>query len=117
MVIAMLLLAGLSVFLYQRDQHYDIAALLAGLAILAAVTFFSFFTISKGIQSNNPHALIRAKYTGTMIKFFTCIAALLIYIFVNERHVHKPSLFLFMGMYIVFAALEAIPLSRLAKRN
>lgn len=111
------ILAGLVFYLYNNNHNYDVTSLIIGDIALAAISIFSFVTIVKGLKSENPNALIRAKYTGTLVKFFLCIALLIAYIFINHKVVHKPSLFLFLGMYIVYSALEAIPLSRLAKNT
>lgn len=112
---ATILLAALIYFLHSKNTDYDLVSLLIGDGFLAIISLFSFFTIDKGLKSTNPHAFIRAKYTGTLVKFFSCITLLLVYIFSHNKEVHKPSLFLFLGMYVVFSALEAIPLSKMAK--
>jgi hypothetical protein len=116
-IIVALLLAGLIYYLHALEMGFSIMPLMVGNIILAGVSLLSFFIISKGIHSDNANAFVRAKMTGTLLKFFVCIAALLVYIFVNERAIHKPSLFLFIGMYVVYSAIEAVPLSRLAKKN
>ena len=116
-IVAALLLCALVYFLYHQNPDFDFVPLLIGNVALALISLFSFFTISKGLQSENNSAFIRAKYTGTLVKFFACLALLLIYIFLHHQKVHKPSLFLFLGMYVVYSALEAIPLSRLAKKQ
>lgn len=116
--VAVLAMTGIIFFLQNqyKEVKFDVVAIFAGLGILTLVTLISYFTIAKGLKSDNTYALMRAKYAGTMIKFFTCIAALLSYIFIQGReNVNKPSLFLFLGMYVVFAAIEAITLSRLAR--
>lgn len=115
-IVAALLLAGLVFFLHSRNPAYDMTSLMIGNAILAGVSLTSFYIISQGMKTENPNAFVRAKLTGTMLKFFVCIAVLLIYIFVKEKIVHKPSLFLFLGMYVVYSAIEAVPLSRMAKK-
>lgn len=116
-IIVFLILCGLIYYMDIQNPAYDLASLLIGNAMLATVSLLSFNIIKRGIRSNDGNAFVRAKMTGTMIKFFVCIAILLIYIFVNNRQVHKPSLFLFLGMYIVYSAIEAVPLSKLAKKK
>ena len=116
-VAAALLLAALVYFLHDQNPAFDILSLMIGNVALALISLFSFYIISKGIRNKNNNAFIRAKYTGTLVKFFTCIGLLLLYIFLHHKTVHKPSLFLFLGMYIVYSALEAVPLSRLAKKH
>lgn len=115
-LVAALLLAGLVFFLHSQNPAYDMTSLMIGNAILAGVSLTSFYIISQGMKTGNANAFVRAKLTGTMLKFFVCIAVLLVYIFVKEKIVHKPSLFLFLGMYIVYSAIEAVPLSRMAKK-
>jgi Ca2+/Na+ antiporter len=81
------------------------------------VSLLSFNIIKRGIKSGNPNAFVRSKMTGTLLKFFICVAILLIYVFLNDRQIHKPSLFLFLGMYAVYSAIEAVPLSKMARKN
>lgn len=109
--------AALIYYLYSQNPAYPLVTLLIGNAFLALISLLSFTLIKRGIDSGNANAFVRAKMTGTMLKFFLCIAALLIYIFVNDRQVHKPSLFLFLGLYVVYSAIEAVPLSQYSKKK
>lgn len=113
--IAVVALAALIYFLHSKDAKYDLISLLVGDVFLALISIFSFFIITKSLKNENPNAFIRAKYTGTLVKFFASIGLLVFYIFLNDRVVHKPTLFLFLGMFVVFSALEALPLARIAK--
>jgi Kef-type K+ transport system membrane component KefB len=116
-VVAAVLLGGLAYFLHYQNPDFDLWGLLIGNVALALISIFSFYTISKGLRSENNNVFMRAKYTGTLVKFFSCLALLLLYIFLHHQKVHKPSIFLFLGMYVVYSALEAVPLSRLAKKQ
>jgi hypothetical protein len=116
-VIIFLIFSGLIYFLFTKNVAYDMPSLLIANLILACVSLLSFNIIKRGIDSNNANAFVRAKMTGTMIKFFVCIAILLIYVFLNNRQVHKPSLFLFLGMYAVYSAIESVPLSKMARKK
>ncbi|WP_118974616.1 hypothetical protein [Taibaiella koreensis] len=116
-IVVCLILSGLIYYLHEQNPAYDIASLTIGNVTLAMVSLLSFNIIKRGIRADNPNSFVRAKMTGTMLKFFICIAILLIYIFVKDRVVHKPSLFLFLGMYVVYSAIEAVPLSQLAKKK
>lgn len=112
-----LILSGIIYYLHTQNPKYDMPSLLIGNVALALVSLLSFNIIKRGIKSGNPNAFVRAKMTGTLLKFFICIAILLIYIFVNDRKIDKPSLFLFLGMYVVYSAIEAVPLSKMARKN
>ncbi len=117
LIVVFLLSAGLIYFLSMQNPALDLVFLIIGDALLALISLVSFVVIKKGIDSENANAFVRAKMTGTLIKFFLCITILLIYIFVNDRQVHKPSLFLFLGLYVVYSAIEAVPLSRMAREK
>lgn len=114
---AAIVLTGLAYFLHVQNPAFHFWPLFIGNVLLAAISVLSFTIIRKGLKSENPNALIRAKYTGTLIKFFVGIGALLIYFFIHGRNVYKPAIYLFLGMYIVYSALEALPLSKLAKHK
>lgn len=116
-VIVCFILSGLIYFLYSKNAAYDFPSLIIGNVVLAMVSLLSFKIISNGIKSGNATAFVNSKMTGTLIKFFVCISILLIYIFMNNRQVHKPSLFLFLGMYAVYSAIEAVPLSKMARQK
>jgi len=116
-VIVFLALSGIIYYMSIQSPQYDLASLLIGNAMLAMVSLLSFNIIKRGINSNDANAFVRGKMTGTMIKFFVCIAILLIYIFVNDRKVDKPSIFFFLGMYVVYSAIEAVPLSKMARKK
>lgn len=116
-VIVCVLLATLVYYLYSQTPAYAIVALTTGNIVLAIISISSFAIVQNGIKSNNPQAFVRAKMSATMLKFFLCIAMLLAYIFANNRQVHKPSLFLFIGMYAVYSVLEAVPLSKMARQK
>jgi|SRR5690606_22989183 Ca2+/Na+ antiporter len=116
-VVVFLALSGLIYYLSTQQPAYALGPLLIGNAMLALVSLLSFNIIKRGIKSGNPNAFVRSKMTGTLLKFFICVAILLIYVFLNDRQIHKPSLFLFLGMYAVYSAIEAVPLSKMARKN
>lgn len=116
-IIVCALLCGLVYYLHNQTPAYDLIALIAGNIALAAISVISFTIINNGIKSDKAQAFVRAKMSATMLKFFMCIGLLLAYIFINNRQVHKPSLFLFIGMYVVYSAIEAVPLSKLARQK
>jgi len=116
-VIVCLIFSGLIYYLFTQNPAYDLPTLLIANLLLAVVSLLSFNIIKRGIDSGNANAFVRGKMTGTLIKFFVCVSAMLIYVFLNNRQVHKPSLFLFLGMYVVYNAIEAVPLSKMARKK
>lgn len=116
-IMVCLILSGLIYYLYTQDPAYDMPSLLIGNVSLALVSLLSFNIIKRGIKTGDANAFVRSKMTGTLLKFFICIAILMIYIFVNDRKVDKPTLFLFLGMYVIYSAIEAVPLSKMARKK
>jgi len=116
-VIVFLILSGLIYYMFTRNAAYDLPSLLIANTMLAVVALLSFSIIKRGINSGNANVLMRSKMTGTLLKFFVCISALLVYVFMNDRKVDKPSLFLFLGMYLVYNAIEAVTLSGMARKK
>jgi hypothetical protein len=115
--ISAVILLGLSLFLHYRDAHFDLVPLIVGNLLLAGISVLSFLMIKKGIKKSG-HAFLRAKYSAMLLKFFICLGTLLGYIFlVGRENIYKPAVFLLLGMYVVYSALEAIPLSKMAKKQ
>lgn len=116
--VAALLLLGLAFLLHYQNPKFELTPLIIGNLLLAAVSLLSFILINKGINSSNPHAFLRAKYSAMLLKFFICLGAFLGYIFwQGSDQVYQPAIFLLLGMYIVYTALEAIPLSKIARKT
>ncbi len=116
-IVVFLVSAGLILYLSDQNPAYDRLSLIIGDVFLAGISLLSFFLIKNGIESGDANRFVRAKMTGTILKFFLCISLLLIYVFVNDRQVHKPSLFLFLGLYVVYSVIEAVPLSVMARKK
>lgn len=116
-VMVCLILSGLIYYVYTQNASYDMPSLIIGNISLALVSLLSFNIIKRGIRSGDANAFVRSKMTGTLLKFFICIAILMIYIFAHDRKVDKPTLFIFLGMYVVYSAIEAIPLSKMARKK
>src|SRR5690606_10316387 len=104
LLLVFLICSGIIYYTDTRAVGFDFGALMIGNALLAAVSLISALLIVRAMKGNNPNAFVRAKMTGTMLKFFICIIALLVYVFLHDRQLpHKPSLFLFVGMYVIYA--------------
>lgn len=96
----------------------DQEALLAGNLLLFAITVLSYLLSQKGLKHPNPHAFVRAVYTGIMIKLFVCIVAAFIYISAAGANLNKPALFTCMGLYLVYTFTEvSLLMKQLSKKN
>jgi len=115
MLIAFLLITGITYGLYRQELVPDFNLLLAGNIILALIAVANFFIITRAAKNDNPNVLVRAKTAGAMLKFFVAIGALLLYIFINNRVINKPTIFIFLGMYLIYTVIETVKLARVVK--
>jgi len=114
----LLLFLLLSVFFYLLHRSrpaYDAGALIAGNGIMAALSAFTCHLVLRQL-GKRPQAFVRSVYAATFLKLMVCMTALLAYVLVNRAHLHKPSLFLLMGIYAVYTAVETMLLSRQARQ-
>ena len=79
---------------------------LVGNTLLFLITCASYFIAQRGVHHTNPHAFVRAVYTGMMIKLFICIIAAFVYISLYRSNLNKPALFTCMGLYLVYTFVE-----------
>lgn len=109
--------SSLAYYFNQTNPEFSLPIMIGANIILAAVSFISFRLQMNGIKSNNGEALYRAKIASTMLKFFTIIGAVLIYVFTRTEvaPIHQPTFYYFGAMYIVYMVIETVILSKLAK--
>lgn len=117
--VIILVAATIGIYLYsQSNTQIDFIPLLIGNICLFSITMVSYSLISKSLKNENPNALMRAKMTGTMLKFFSVITLVLAYVFIFDRELkHKPNVYTFVGLYIVYMLIESIFLSKLAHKK
>jgi hypothetical protein len=95
----------------------DPTVLSIGNFILIIVTLLSFWLSRRALKSDNPNVFVRAMYVNVMIKLFVCIAAAFIYFSSAKENVNKPGLFICMGLYVVYTAIEVSSLTKLLRKK
>lgn len=95
----------------------DQSVVIIGNLLLFLVSFISFLIFSKSLKSDNPNVSIRAMYSGVMIKLFVCIIAAFIYFSAAKPNVNKPGLFVCMGLYMLYTAVEVTSLTKLLRKQ
>jgi hypothetical protein len=101
------------IFLYLRSSYpgWDYTLLLGGNAFLALVTLLSFILATKP-SHDRPESFVRGVYSGTLLKLFLIAGGVLVYLLLHRHHLHKPSLAVIGGIYIIYTALETAALQR-----
>lgn len=102
-------------FLERNDFDQDV--LIVGNLLLFGVTLLSFLLGKRNLNSSNPQAFVRGVYMSIMVKFFICIIAAVIYIFVFRKNLNKAALFTCMGLYLIYTFMEVSALTKLLKEK
>lgn len=112
-------LMGLSYFLWHSTpSSYYMPALLIANTMLAVLCIVTYSMVSKSLTSPIPHAFIRAKSAGTMLRIFLTVAGIVGFAMLHQRpESTKPTIFLVLGMYVVYTIVEAAVLSNKSKSN
>ena len=98
----------------QTMTHFNITA--GGSLVIALITLFSFWVAVSKMDHKNPHKFVNGMLLSTTMKFLMFIAAAAIFLVVKGKSLHKPDLFFLMGVYLIFLIMEALILSKFARR-
>ena len=117
MILVFVILNGMFVIGAESLERFkaDQSVLILGNLLLFLIALTSFLLTKRSLSSANPNAFVRAIYGSFMIKFFVCAAVAFAYIMSTKKEVNKPALFICMGLYIVYTALEVASLTRILK--
>lgn len=72
---------------------------------------------NRSVKSANANAFIRGIYSSLIIKMFTVVAALLIYVAVLSHELNKAGIFLAMAFYIFYTSLEVFQLMKIVRKK
>jgi len=113
MVIFVVLAAGFFAMRTAAPEFHFIGLEAANLlmAVLSVVTFL----IVRKQLNGRPQAFVRGVSGASFVKLMVCMIAMLVYILLNRKHMHKPSVFVMFGIYAVYTIAETVLLSKLAR--
>lgn len=84
--------------------------------VMAIISISSFLIVQRQMNGR-PQAFVRGVMGANLLKMMVCLFAILIYVFINRSNIHKPSVFVLMGTYMVYSTMETLLLSKLARRK
>jgi predicted tellurium resistance membrane protein TerC len=111
------LISLLILLLAPKFPEYDMIGLLGANILLGGVNAISFFLLQKKLKEERAQAFVNGVYSATLLRLMVCLAGIFIYAYSNREHLHKPTVFVMMGFYLLYAALEAVVASREAKNS
>ncbi len=113
-IIIFLVLSGVFYALKINAPEFSYGVLMTGNGVMALLSVISYVLVTKQIGAR-PDAFVRGVYASSFLKLFVCMISILTYAMVNKPNVHKPSLFMLLGIYVVYSATETIILSKMAR--
>ena len=118
-VIIVILFVVLSVLFYRISclvPSYQFIVLELGNFILAVLSISSYLIVSKNV-TNRPHAFVQGVNGASLLKLMVCLIAMIIYVMIYRSQIHKPSVFVFFGLYAVYTTIETWILYNIAKEK
>lgn len=100
--------------LYNYIPDYNFITLESGNLLMALLSLIACFMVMKQKEAR-PQAFVRGVSGASFLKLMICMIAILIYIAINRSHIHKPTVFVLMGVYAIYSIIESITLSKLVR--
>ena len=94
---------------------YSFSVLMIANALIAILSLSSFFIVKRQM-AGRPQAFVRGVFGASYLKMFVCLVAMLTYIFLNSNRLHKPTVFVLLGIYAVYTIAETWMLSVFARK-
>jgi len=107
----------LSISLFVLDKYvpaFGFRVLEIGNSVMLALCLGAYFLVMKQI-GKTPGAFVRGVSSATFLKLMVCMIAVLVYVLMNRVNIHKPTVFVLMGIYAVYTVVETSMLSKLAR--
>jgi phosphatidylserine synthase len=113
-IVVCLLLSAVFFGLQQYDPRFRFSVLMGGNILMAALSLISYGMVKKQM-TQRPEAFVRGVYGATFLKLMVCMVSILLYVMLDRKNIHKPSVFVLFGIYAVYTAIETWLLSKLAR--
>jgi FtsH-binding integral membrane protein len=99
-----------------RFPEYDKGALMVANVVLALLSIGSYLMMQKKVKEERAQAFVNGVYSATLLRLMVCLGSIFIYAYTNRDHLHKPTVFVMMGMYILYSFLETVTMSKAARK-
>ena len=84
--------------------------------VMAVLCLASYILVNNNI-TDRPQAFVRGVNSASLLKLIVCMVAILVYVLIYRSKIHKPSIFIFFGIYMVYTGLETWILQKIAREN
>lgn len=97
-------------------EDYDINAILSANLILAVLSIISYFMIQQKMKQGRAQAFVNGVYAASLMRLMICLGSVFAYAYSTRTHLHKPTVFAMMGLYVVYTLLETLVMSKIVKK-
>ena len=112
-----LVIVGLIVYIVSLQFPLMQFSLLMGTNVLLFLLSLLSWMIVKKQVHERPQAFVRGVYSATFLKLIICMSSFLAYALLNRAHLYKPSIFILFGIYVIYAMVETLMLSKMARKK
>ncbi len=110
------LLTSAIFMLWHFYPAFDLTALLIANIIMCLLSFGAYAMLWRNV-GERAHAFARGVQGATMLRLFVCAGGILAYALIKRPDVHRPTLFVMFGIYIIYTVVETLAFSRQARKN
>jgi len=109
-------LTGLFFGLHAMQPAFDTLALHTANTLMLVLSVSAHKLVNRKI-AERPQAFVQGVYSASLLRLMVCMVAMLAYVMLNRHNIHKPTVFVLMGVYAVYSAAETILLSKTARTS
>lgn len=115
MVYVFLIINAIVITLRRLFNTYqiDYGVVMVGNIVLFLIALFTFTKSARALDNPNPHAFVRSYYAGFLIRLLLIAGIAFIYIYLQDGKINKAALFICMGIYAIYSAIEVSALRKI----
>ena len=115
-VVIFIFLSAVFFAMHSYAPDFKFAALEAGNVVMASLTISGYMMVKRQLE-NNAQAFVRGVSGASFLKLMVCMVSILVYVMLNRAHIHKPTVFVMLGIYAVYTIIETVLLSKLVREK
>ena len=102
---------------FLQSQGIDVNFVAGANLILFLISISGLLVQSRSVSSANANAFIRGIYSSLIIKMFTVIGAILIYVAIMSHELNKAGIFIAMAFYMLYTSIEVFQLMKIVRKK
>ena len=102
---------------FLQSMGVDVDFVAGANLILFLISISGLFVQSRNARLANANAFVRGIYSSLIIKMFTVIAAILIYVAIMSHELNKEGIFIAMAFYVLYTSVEVFQLMKIVRKK